>query len=302
MDMRAGGRYLPTVHMTPKILNEIFNTRSIAEIGTTMKPDFNEKVKLNITKNFDDSCMLYQDFEDKYHFFESLALKLAESIHMKPNTTVLDVGCGTGVSAQALNKQYFCKVLGVDISAKMVEVGKRLCDCEEIDLIVGDGESLSEVVGNLIFDYVFYNASIFMFPDINQTIKEACKCLRPGGKIAFSFYPQIVDVNGEDLVVEAFKRLGETAPRFRVITDYSEVCLALENYCGPVTHHNWIRDFDIEFLKDFFSIPAQSASLFPGRDFVMRRKLVSELFETLEDVSGKSNVIWRMAESTLTAS
>ncbi|MBU1056667.1 MAG: class I SAM-dependent methyltransferase [Proteobacteria bacterium] len=267
-----------------------------------MKPGFNKKVKLNITKNFDDSCKLYQDFEDKHLFFESLALKLAESINIKPNTTVLDVGCGTGVSAIALNKQYSCKVLGVDISAKMVEVGKILCNSGEIELVVGDGERLSEIVRNRLFDYVFYNASIFMFPDIKQAIKEACRCLLPNGKIAFSFYPQIVDENGEDLIPVAFKRLGETPPRFRVITDFDKICLALKNYCGPVTHHKWVRDFNIEFLKDFFSIPAQSASLFPGKEYDERRKLVSGLFETLKDISGKSNIIWRMAESTLTAS
>lgn len=266
-----------------------------------MKLNFNEKVKLNITKNFDDSCRLYQDFENRHHFFESLALKLAESINMRPGSTVLDVGCGTGVSALALNKQFFCKVLGVDLSAKMVEAGKRLFDCKEIELVVGDGERLSEVVGNRIFDYVFYNASIFMFPDIKQAIKEACQCLRPGGKIAFSFYPQIVDENGEDLLLVAFKSLKEEPPRFRVITDYDKICLALEKFCGPVTHHKWIRDFDAEFLKDFFSIPAQSASLFPGKDFDMRRTLVSGLFETLKVVSCKSNIVWRMAESTLTA-
>ncbi len=61
---------------------------------------FNEKVKLNVKDNFDRSCLMYNAFEEKHHFFASLALKLAENINIKPNSIVLDVGCGNGISAQ----------------------------------------------------------------------------------------------------------------------------------------------------------------------------------------------------------
>ena len=45
--------------------------------------EFNEKVKLNVKDNFDQSCQIYNAFEEKHHFFASLALKLAESINLK---------------------------------------------------------------------------------------------------------------------------------------------------------------------------------------------------------------------------
>jgi hypothetical protein len=65
-----------------------------------------------------------------------------------------------------------------------------------------------------------------------------------------------------------------------------------------VVHYQWGRPFDLEFLQDFFSIPAQSASLFPGKDYLARRELVSRLFATLEDVALESSIIWRMAAGT----
>lgn len=259
---------------------------------------FNEKVKLNVKENFDQSCQMYNAFEEKHHFFASLALKLAESIKLKPNSIVLDVGCGSGISAQVLNKYFSCRVLGVDLSEKMVAAGKSLCDSAEITLLVGDGENLADVVGNNVFDYVLYNASIFIFPDVDKTIREAAVCLRPGGKIAFSFYPSFNGDAGEDILAMAFERLGEPAPRFRVITDYDKACRALSLHCGTVTSHEWVRPFDIEFLQDFFSIPAQSASLFPGRDYDTRRKLVRRLFATLSDVADSTSLVWRMAEGT----
>ena len=262
---------------------------------------FNEKVKLNVKDNFDRSCQMYNGFEEKHHFFASLALKLAESINLKPNSIVLDVGCGSGISAKVLNKRFSSRVLGVDLSEKMIEAGRLLCDSPDIRLVVGDGEKLADVAGDNVFDYVLYNASIFIFPDVEQTIREAVICLRPGGKIAFSFYPFLEGESGEDLLTEAFRRLGEPEPRFRVVTDYDKACRALSLHCGAVTSHRWVRPLDIGFLKDFFSIPAQSASLFPGRDYEARRELVWMLFSTLSDLSERASIVWRMAEGTKAA-
>ncbi len=262
---------------------------------------FNEKVKLNVKDNFDQSCQIYNAFEEKHHFFASLALTLAESIGLQRGTSVLDVGCGSGISAQVLNKHFSCRVLGVDLSEKMVEAGRLLCDSPDIRLKVGDGEKLAAVVGDQVFDYVLYNASIFIFPDVEQALREAAGCLRPGGKIAFSFYPIFTGEAGEDILSIAFERLGEPAPRFRVITDYDKACLALSLNCRTVTGYEWVRPLDIEFLQDFFSIPAQSASLFPGRDYETRCELVRRLFPTLSDVADRSSIVWRMAEGTKAA-
>ena len=257
--------------------------------------DFGKKVKANVTANFDQSLGLYQAFEDKHHFFAELTTKLAEEINLRPNTAVLDVGCGNGISSRTLNERFACRVWGVDLSPKMVEAGRAQCDGENVRLTVGDGERLSHVVGNQTFDYVLYNASIFIFPDANRTLQEAVACLKPKGEIAFSFYPHLAGPAGEDLLDEAFRRLGEPPPRFRVITDYEKACQALARHCKEVSRHRWVRPLDIEFLQDFFSIPAQSASLFPGLEYQARMEKVNRLFSGLPDVAREGSIVWRMA-------
>ena len=261
--------------------------------------DFKDKVKSNVAKNFDQSFELYQAFENKHRFFARLALKLAEAIGLEKDSSVLDVGCGNGISAKVLNENYGCRVLGVDLSEQMIAAGKASCDSPNIRLIQGDGERLSSLVDGQAFDYVLYNASIFIFPDVDATLDESLACLRPGGKIAFSFYPQILGEGGGDLFDLAFERLGEPQPRFRVITDYDKASRALETRCGTVRHHRWEQAFNIEFLQDFFSIPAQSASLFPGRGYEERRNRAGALFAGLKDMVDGGRIVWRMAEGVV---
>ena len=266
--------------------------------STDLPDDFKEKVKRNVAVNFDQSIANYQAFENRHRFFSALALKLAKTIDLAPRSSVLDIGCGYGLSSRVLNEQFGCRVLGVDLSHKMIAAGQQMCDEKEITLMVGDGEKLSQIAGDHRFDYALYKASIFIFPDVSKTIDESFKCLRSNGKIAFSFYPQIIGENDEDLLEEAFHRIGEALPRHRVITDYSTASEVLNQRCGNIAHHRWVRSLDIAFLQDFFSIPAQSASLFPKRGYEERRDLVKRLFQTLGNLTGKGHIIWRMAEAT----
>ena len=174
---------------------------------------FIQKVKVNVADNFDQSCQIYQAFEEKHHLFADLAFRLAESIGLRPGSRVLDVGCGSGISARVLNERFSCRVVGVDLSPKMVAFGRSAIDTQDIQLIVGDGEQLTALTDGRGFDYVLYNASIFIFPDVARTLSEAWECLKPGGKIAFSYYPELVGPGEEDLFEFAFERIGEPLPR-----------------------------------------------------------------------------------------
>ncbi|MBW1645929.1 MAG: class I SAM-dependent methyltransferase, partial [Deltaproteobacteria bacterium] len=182
---------------------------------------FRRKVKRAVADNFDQSWEIYQAFEARHGFFYQLAVELARAVGVRPGSRVLDVGCGNGISCRALAAEFSCRVLGVDLSPRMVAAGRQqLAASDNIELLVGDGERLGELLAGRMFDYVLYNAAIFIFPDPESTFREAAACLAPGGRIGFSFYPSLEGPTGEDLLLLAFTRLGEPPPRYRVITDY----------------------------------------------------------------------------------
>lgn len=96
--------------------------------------------------------------------------------------TLLDVGCGTGFYFPVL-MEYFDYLIGTDISNKMLlELQKELIqknNYQNIDLVNCAGEALP--FKDNMFDVVFSIDVIHHLRDIDITIKEMHRVLKPGG-------------------------------------------------------------------------------------------------------------------------
>lgn len=109
-------------------------------------------------------------------YMAELALAGAES--------VLDLGCGTGVAARAVARRPEVRgpVIAVDISAHLVEAGRRLAEEEgldgRIDFQVGDAHSLRLPQGG--FDAVLMHTLISHVADPAAVLAEGRRLLRPG--------------------------------------------------------------------------------------------------------------------------
>jgi len=255
------------------------------------------KIKKVVSGNFDKSFDHYQAFEDRHHFFADLTLRLAAASGLAQGAKVLDIGCGNGASAAVLCRELECRVLGLDLSPKMIEHGRQLIKDPRVCLEVGDAVNPQAVIeeGGQDFDAALYNAAIFIIPDAAKSMQAAAACLKPGGSIGFSFYPQILSENGEELFPLAFDRCKLPRPKVQVITRYEKALEGLRECCREVTESAWERPFSEDFLVDFFSIPAQSASLFPRLDYEERRQLVPKLFAALQPEAETAKIVWRLA-------
>ncbi|MBN2809998.1 MAG: class I SAM-dependent methyltransferase [Deltaproteobacteria bacterium] len=256
-----------------------------------------QKIKKIVSGNFDKSFDHYQAFEERHHFFADLTLRLAAACGLEKGARVLDIGCGNGASAEVLSRELACRVVGLDLSAKMIENGRQRIKDPRIRLEVGDAvDPQSAIAGEeLNFDAALYNAAIFIIPDAAKSMLAASACLKPGGALGFSFYPQILSAAGEDLFAIAFDRCNFPRPKAQVITSYEKALAGLRQCCRKVTETAWERPFSETFLIDFFSIPAQSASLFPQLDYEERRRRAPELFTALQPEAESARIVWRLA-------
>ena len=98
---------------------------------------------------------------------------------------LLDVACGTGDFSIAACRAGVRQVTGIDISANMVNIGrKKVAEvglAGQIDLMSGDSEAME--FGDNTFDTVTVAFGVRNFEHLEQGLREMYRVLRPGGKV-----------------------------------------------------------------------------------------------------------------------
>jgi ubiquinone/menaquinone biosynthesis C-methylase UbiE len=142
---------------------------------------------------------------------------------------LLDLGCGTGFIINIV-KKYVKEIDGVDVTEAMLTRVDRTGDAV-IRLHIADSGSFSVTEGS--YDVVTAYSFLHHLYDIEPTLRNAAKALRPGGKFYadlepnFYFWKAISDLNPNDQYDSVVKREidsvvekdSEIQERFRVDKD-----------------------------------------------------------------------------------
>ena len=100
----------------------------------------------------------------------------------KPNT-ILDIATGTGDLAILLSQTTANKIIGLDISEGMLNVGrKKVTDRDlnnKIELVLGDSENIPYPDNH--FDAITVSYGIRNFEDLEKGLKEILRVLKPNG-------------------------------------------------------------------------------------------------------------------------
>ncbi|MBI4973947.1 methyltransferase domain-containing protein [Candidatus Roizmanbacteria bacterium] len=115
--------------------------------------------------------------------FRQTNSQIVKLLNPKPNSSLLDVGCGSGILIQkllSLNRNM--KLYGLDITPKMVEVAKKKFK-NNPNVEITQGSAINMPYENNSFDYVTCASSFHHHPDPLQSVKEMVRVLKPGGKL-----------------------------------------------------------------------------------------------------------------------
>lgn len=244
-----------------------------------MDPTKVARIKEAVKAHFNDSPSYYQAFEERHGFFTTLNAALLSLMRIPEAAEILDVGCGTGASCiQILKAVPGSRVRGLDISSAMLEQARNMVgESDRISFVEGDAGRLTEYF-DFPFDAIVYSASIFLVPDFRESLRQARDLLKPNGSVGLSFMEGLYDPDGNNLVVLADQAadLGVSLKRPVKLDDFRIFFAEL----FPV---NQVRQEEfrlpLEVLREFFSVPAMSAGLFPGIPYPDRVNKVNRLFE-----------------------
>ena len=123
----------------------------------------------------------FDSFATEYDFMASLQTKNDFFLNnlSRNKSSVLDIGCGSGILAFDLAK-YYEKVVAVDISPEMLEIAKLKRSAPNIQYLFMDAENL---ILDEKFDLITSANTFHHFRNLPNTLQTIKKLLKPGGKV-----------------------------------------------------------------------------------------------------------------------
>ena len=113
---------------------------------------------------------------------------LAALCQIDRGASVLDVGCGTGMTPCYLAETLGCRVVGVDIAERMIAWARRraqrACVDDRVSFAVADAQCLPFADGS--FDAVICESVTAFVPAKPRAVREYARVVRPGGYVGLA--------------------------------------------------------------------------------------------------------------------
>lgn len=171
-----------------------------------------------------------------------LTRRLATTARLGRNSKVLDIACGKGETPRLLALEYGCRVIGMDLSAKMITLARRRTEAKklkgEVDFLIADAEELP--FHEATFDAVISECSFSLLPNKDKAAAEIQRVLKAQGRVIIT-----------DIILRGNVPLGGACPFPLVpcmagagsIDDYVTI-LGQAGFCNP-----YVEDHSIELKK-----------------------------------------------------
>ncbi len=123
------------------------------------------------------------DYEHTSESQKQAGVDLINKLQIKPRSTVLDLGCGTGSLAQVISTHVGSKVTAVDPDEDRIRLAKEKYSAPNIDYVKASDKTF--IFSPSQYDVVFCNTAIHWIKDKDELFKNIHKTLKPGGRFAF---------------------------------------------------------------------------------------------------------------------
>jgi SAM-dependent methyltransferase len=152
--------------------------------------------------------VLAQSYHDFFAPITALAHRpLLEAVHLGVHTRLLDVATGSGGGARRA-ADLGARAMGVDLAPNMIALASTLHP--HLTFTVADVESLPFADGS--FAAVICNFGLGHFPRAEQAMAECVRILRPGGRLAVSWWDEPSRQRLPGVFLDALQEAGAAVP------------------------------------------------------------------------------------------
>ncbi|MCQ4118927.1 class I SAM-dependent methyltransferase [Rhodococcus tibetensis] len=115
----------------------------------------------------------------------SLTTWALDTIGIDPESSVLDIGCGSGMALEMISRRTSGKLMGVDYSDVMVEQtlqrNRTEVTSQRLTAEIATADQLP--CADESFDLALAIETVYFWPDIMAGLREMHRILRPGGRV-----------------------------------------------------------------------------------------------------------------------
>jgi len=112
----------------------------------------------------------------------ALTQSILKDVQIKPTDHVLDIGCGTGQTANFLLDRFSCIVTAIDNHALMVEKTKERFKQQDSLITIQQDDAQSLNLQDDSFEFIIAE-SVITFTEISKTLKELSRVLKKDGSL-----------------------------------------------------------------------------------------------------------------------
>ncbi len=132
-----------------------------------------------IARNYEWPAQLFSFFQ--YHHWRRY---LVSKLDLTSRQTALDICTGPGGVAASVSRKYGCSVVGIDLSSEMLAKAHSNFSSSVLDIRLTQGRAENLPFKDNSFDAVVFTFLLRYVDNIEATIAEAARVLRPGGMLA----------------------------------------------------------------------------------------------------------------------
>ncbi len=125
---------------------------------------------------------------------------------LKPETSLLDVACGTGIVARMARERIGPKgrVVGADLNPDMLATARQISEGANIEWVLSDAANMP--FDDDSFDVLTIQQGLQFFPDKPAAVTECLRVLKPGGMAVMCM---VADIEDNPLISAQFNALDK---------------------------------------------------------------------------------------------